>query len=108
MGTRTLIEKNIIDFATALNTTKDGNVVRFVVTQRTTCDGNEKADKTEIKYEVQCKEELHGKQVLVVLLPYITIIAISVLLIISLFWVEPKRKYSCNVSTIIKTELTEN
>lgn len=101
---RTLIEKNVIDFVKALNATKDGKVARFVVTETTT-DPDVKPSKSEIRYEVQCKEEMCGKQIVEAMLPYVTIIVIATLLIISLLSVEYRQDYSYNISTVIGTEL---
>lgn len=97
------VENEVIEFAKALNDSKEGNVNSVVVTKiNYHTDGRTGvALKTsEIKFEVKCKNRWGWNEV-IAMMPYITIIAIAITVMV-LLSCRSRVSHTCNISTTYK------
>lgn len=97
------VENEVIEFAKALNGSKDGNVNSFVVTKinyHTDGRSGVALKTSETKYEVKCKNRWGWNEVMA-MMPYITIIVIAITVMVLL----SRRSvvsHTCNISTTYK------
>ena len=82
---KTQVKNDVIEFAKTLNTYKDGIVNSFTVTHtRYSIDKrkNVALKKSEIKYEVKCRDRLSWNE-FASMLPYVTIIVIAIVVLLT-------------------------